>query len=392
MLKDIDAIGNDLQFRGCAGRADDPLPRAHRVGRVAQRHAVDAAAREVSPWQRSRQRRKKPRSASRAARRSSRQPRASRRGGGQARPRRREALAGADRERRRRGARRSTASRSAATPWCSPRCRSTRSSPRRTSATCRETHVKRLANAMERVDRFLDPIIAVRKDGKYWTPNGNHRLGASKLLGAKAIIALVLPEEDVAYQILALNTEKAHNLKERSLEVIRMYRGLVGATRGQGVGLRAPLRGARLHHPRRRLREAAPLLRRRLPPGREAAGGLPRRAAAQRRSRSREARARQAARAGRRGGRAWSTRSRTQGFQSPYLKNFVVARVNFLRFKKDGATPTSTPPWTGCWPAPGSSTWTRCDARTLAAWAAGRWSRTRNALDGNTDCRQVPHT
>jgi ParB family transcriptional regulator, chromosome partitioning protein len=30
----------------------------------------------------------------------------------------------------------------------------------------------------------------------------------------------------VAYQILALNTEKAHNLKEKSLEVIRMYRGL----------------------------------------------------------------------------------------------------------------------------------------------------------------------
>ena len=30
----------------------------------------------------------------------------------------------------------------------------------------------------------------------------------------------------MAYQILALNTEKAHNLKEKSLEVIRMYRGL----------------------------------------------------------------------------------------------------------------------------------------------------------------------
>src|SRR5258706_16452470 len=30
-----------------------------------------------------------------------------------------------------------------------------------------------------------------------------------------------------SWQILALNTEKAHNLKERSLEVIRIYRGLV---------------------------------------------------------------------------------------------------------------------------------------------------------------------
>ena len=96
-----------------------------------------------------------------------------------------------------------------------------------------EPHVKRLANAMERLDRYLDPVIAVRKDGKYWTPNGNHRLNATKLLGAKSIVALVLPEEDVAYQILALNTEKAHNLKERSLEVIRMHRGLTGARAGR---------------------------------------------------------------------------------------------------------------------------------------------------------------
>jgi ParB family chromosome partitioning protein len=46
-------------------------------------------------------------------------------------------------------------------------------------------------------------------------------------LGAKAISALVVPNREVAWQILALNTEKAHNLKERSLEVIRIYRGLV---------------------------------------------------------------------------------------------------------------------------------------------------------------------
>ena len=48
-------------------------------------------------------------------------------------------------------------------------------------------------------------------------------------MGMKSIVALVMPEEEVAYQILALNTEKAHNLKERALEVIRMFRGLVGA-------------------------------------------------------------------------------------------------------------------------------------------------------------------
>jgi len=46
-------------------------------------------------------------------------------------------------------------------------------------------------------------------------------------LGARAITALVVPKREVAWQILALNTEKAHNLREKSLEVIRIYRGLL---------------------------------------------------------------------------------------------------------------------------------------------------------------------
>src|SRR5690606_12517457 len=57
-------------------------------------------------------------------------------------------------------------------------------------------------------------------------PNGNHRLSAMKTLGAKCIVALVVPEATAAYQILALNTEKAHNLRERALEVIKMYEEL----------------------------------------------------------------------------------------------------------------------------------------------------------------------
>ena len=43
----------------------------------------------------------------------------------------------------------------------------------------------------------------------------------------RSIIALVAPNREIAWQILALNTEKAHNLRERSLEVIRIYRGLI---------------------------------------------------------------------------------------------------------------------------------------------------------------------
>jgi len=91
-----------------------------------------------------------------------------------------------------------------------------------------DAHHKRLADVINKTGRFLDPIIAVvAPQGGFWTPNGRHRLEAMRRLGARAISALVVPDREVAWQILALNTEKAHNLKERSLEVIRIYRGLV---------------------------------------------------------------------------------------------------------------------------------------------------------------------
>jgi len=65
------------------------------------------------------------------------------------------------------------------------------------------THAKRLQEMVKRVDRFVDPIVVVSpRAGVYWTPNGHHRLRALQKL-------------------------KAHNLKEKSLEVIRMYRGLL---------------------------------------------------------------------------------------------------------------------------------------------------------------------
>jgi ParB family chromosome partitioning protein len=89
------------------------------------------------------------------------------------------------------------------------------------------THAKRLATAIEQTAAFLDPLIVVRgEDGRLWTPNGRHRLAAAKVLGLKQITALICPDESLAYRILALNTEKAHNLKDRSLEVIRMARNL----------------------------------------------------------------------------------------------------------------------------------------------------------------------
>jgi ParB family transcriptional regulator, chromosome partitioning protein len=101
-----------------------------------------------------------------------------------------------------------------------------------------DQHVRKLEGVIGTIGRFLDPIIAVRiakpdHAAKYWTPNGNHRLSAMRTLGAKSIIAIVVPEAAAAYQILALNTEKAHNLREKALEVIRMYKELAqldGAT------------------------------------------------------------------------------------------------------------------------------------------------------------------
>jgi ParB family chromosome partitioning protein len=89
------------------------------------------------------------------------------------------------------------------------------------------THAKRLAQKIEESGSFLDPLIVVRgSDGSLWTPNGRHRLAAAKVLGLRQVTALVSPDEDLAFRILALNTEKAHNLKDRSLEVIRMARDL----------------------------------------------------------------------------------------------------------------------------------------------------------------------
>ena len=88
------------------------------------------------------------------------------------------------------------------------------------------THAKRLAARIEDTGAFLDPLIVVRGGDGFWTPNGRHRLAAAKHLGLRQVTALVSPDEDLAFKILALNTEKAHNLRDRSLEVIRMARRL----------------------------------------------------------------------------------------------------------------------------------------------------------------------
>ncbi|HEY9289631.1 MAG TPA: ParB N-terminal domain-containing protein [Candidatus Dormibacteraeota bacterium] len=88
------------------------------------------------------------------------------------------------------------------------------------------THATRLVDAIGAAGVFLDPVIAVPSKDGFWSPNGRHRLEAARRLGMRAVTALLVPDEKLAFRILALNTEKAHNLRDRSLEVIRMARQL----------------------------------------------------------------------------------------------------------------------------------------------------------------------
>ena len=92
-----------------------------------------------------------------------------------------------------------------------------------------KTHADRLASVIPKVGRFLDPVIAVPDHGNFISPNGMHRLKALETLGAKSVVALVMPEPEIAFRILALNTEKAHNLKDKAIEVVRMARAVAAA-------------------------------------------------------------------------------------------------------------------------------------------------------------------
>lgn len=200
-----------------------------------------------------------------------------------------------------------------------------------------DPHVRRLTLAMDKTRRYLDPIIAVRQDGKYLTPNGGHRLTALQELGARSVLALLVPEREVAYQILALNIEKAHNLKEKALEVVRMYRDLAGAVDPKEPEMALELEEPALvtlgfaYEERARLSGSAyaPILR-------KVDGFLEQRlseALPERERRAKVVLAFDDAVAGA------VERLKEKGFDSPYLKSFVVARVNPLRFMKGEPPP-----------------------------------------------------
>ena len=200
-----------------------------------------------------------------------------------------------------------------------------------------DAHVRKLTVAMDKTKRYLDPIVAVREGDRYLTPNGGHRLTALQELGAKSVLALLVPEKAVAYQILALNIEKAHNLREKALEVVRMYRDLAGsldpkepemALEFEEPGL-VTLGFAYEQRPRLSGGAYAPILR-------KVDGFLEERlskATAERERRAGVLLAFDDAVA------EAVARLKERGFDSPYLKAFVVARVNPLRFMKGSAPP-----------------------------------------------------
>jgi ParB family chromosome partitioning protein len=196
-----------------------------------------------------------------------------------------------------------------------------------------EAHVARLADVIGRMGRFLDPLVVVRSpQGGFWTPNGHHRLAAMRQLGARSVVCVLVPEASVAYQILAMNTEKGHNLREKSLEVVRMARSLAQLgprpesdyalefeepdylTLGLAYEKRGRLSGG-AYHPL--LKRVEAFLKEPLPQALQTRG--------QRADRLLELDDRVAEAV---------AALKQRGFTSPYLKAFVVARINPLRFRR----------------------------------------------------------
>jgi ParB family transcriptional regulator, chromosome partitioning protein len=203
-------------------------------------------------------------------------------------------------------------------------------------------HVERLSAAMDKLGRYLDPMIVVRSEQPdveelrpYWTPNGNHRLAALRELGARSVVAIVVPDVEVAHRILLLNTEKAHNLRERSLEVIRLAELLAESesrpekdyeiefeepallTLGLCYQENGRFAGGAYHPILRRVEEwESAELRKALETRRDRAARIL----------ELDAAVTEAMKA-----------LKERGFESPYLRPFVIARINPIRFKRGAA-------------------------------------------------------
>jgi ParB family chromosome partitioning protein len=203
-------------------------------------------------------------------------------------------------------------------------------------------HVEKIARVVEKVGRFLDPIIlSPAGGGRYFTPNGNHRLQALRKLNARTVVGILVPETEVSHQILALNTEKGYNLREKALGVLKLARTLSesgppwsGRTEeSMAFELEDPalLTLGLAYEGRSRFSGGAyhPMLKRL-----EAFLDLPLGEGLQvRQGRARKLLAVDDAVI------AAAERLKERGFKSPYLKPFLVARFNPIRFHKGEPPP-----------------------------------------------------
>ncbi len=198
-----------------------------------------------------------------------------------------------------------------------------------------DAHVKRLEGVIDRVGIFLDPVVAVpaaeiEAEVRFWTPNGYHRLSALQRIGARSITVLISPDPALAYRILALNTEKAHSTRERSLEAMRMVRSLaeIDGTRAESDyaleledGSLITLGLAYEERPRFAGGAYAPALK-----ASDAFLDLPLEAALERR----ESRAERLLAIDERVSELVA-KLKERGFENPYLRNFVVSRLRPFR-------------------------------------------------------------
>ncbi len=203
-------------------------------------------------------------------------------------------------------------------------------------------HLEKIARVMEKIGRFLDPIIlSPAPDGRWWTPNGNHRLQALKKMNIRAVVGLVVPEPAISHQILALNTEKGYNLREKALGVLKLLRVL--SARGSGWADRTEESLAfELEEPAFVTLGLAYEARPRLSGGvyqpvlRRVEAFLPEKLAAALERRAKRAETLLALDDAI---TAAVNQLKERGMQSPYLKAFVAARVNPIRFHKGEPPP-----------------------------------------------------
>jgi ParB family chromosome partitioning protein len=153
------------------------------------------------------------------------------------------------------------------------------------------------------------------------------------MLGLRQITALISPDESLAYRILALNTEKAHNLKDKSLEVVRMARNLAKRDgRRHETEFGAQFEAAELltlglsyeKNPRFAGGAYSPFLKKvdRFI-DRPLSASLRERAGFGSRLQEIDTQVKRIIAA-----------LQARGFKSPYLRNYVVARINPVRFHK----------------------------------------------------------